>query len=146
MWNDPINKSLEYIALQSQFLNHPRGQAPVFQHPEQSCHCVNPAWGHFDPWCYSFYGEFFFFFIHKTSPKREIGNLFFVQFKHKEQKYQGLLYVWFVSRENLLDHITSFFFSFQFDTISVTCKYIQSSRSGSKVSCSDLLTVSKLPS
>lgn len=71
MWNDPINKSLEYIALQSQFLNHPRGQAPVFQHPEQSCHCVNPAWGHFDPWCYSFYGEFFFFLTIKLLPKEK---------------------------------------------------------------------------
>lgn len=108
MLGDPINKSLEYIALKSQFLSHTHGQAPMFQHPEKLHHCVNPAWGHLDPWCYSFYGNIFFFY-HKTSPKREIGNLFFAQFKHKEQKYQGLLYVRFVSKENLLDHITSFF-------------------------------------
>lgn len=56
-------------------------------------------------------------FNHSFSP-REIGNLFFAQFKHKEQKYQGLLYVWFVSGN--LRTILRFFFSFQSDKISVS--------------------------
>ena len=71
-------------------------------------------WGylHSDPLCHSFSGEIFF--PHKTSPEREIRNLFVAQVKHKELKYQGSLYVWcdFVRRENLQAHIMSFLLFF----------------------------------
>ena len=146
MWNDPINKSLEYIALKSQFLNHPRGQAPVFQHPEQLCHCVNPAWGHFDPWCYSFYGKIFFFFTIKLLPKEKSVISFLHSSNIKNKNIRDRCMFGLSVEKTSQTVLLAFFFSFQFDKISVSWKYIQSSRSDSKVSCSDLLTVSKLPS
>lgn len=96
-------------------------QIPVLKPPSWPSTRVSTSWTIMSL-CESYVGPFWsmvlfllwrdLVFNHKTSPQREIGNLFFAQFKHKEQKYQGLLYVWFVSNENLPDHITSFFLFF----------------------------------